>query len=68
VQGVLDLGNLVGTPWLLHGAWPGSSLTMVGGVGHGADEALAAQVVAATDRFAGGRGWAERCPVCAVSG
>lgn len=52
VQGVLDLGNLVGTPWLLHGAWPGSSLTMVDDAGHGAGDAVAARVVAATDGFA----------------
>ena len=34
VQGVLDLGNLVGTPWLLARALPHAELVMVPGEGH----------------------------------
>jgi len=29
VQGTLDLGNLIGTPWTLAAAWPGVELRMV---------------------------------------
>jgi proline iminopeptidase len=53
VQGSLDLINLVGTPWLLAAAWPGSELVLVDDAGHGGSEAQAAAIVAATDRFAG---------------
>jgi proline iminopeptidase len=52
VQGTLDLSNLIGTPWLLHAAWPGSELVLVGETGHGGSDALAAARVAALDRFA----------------
>ncbi|MDT0445787.1 prolyl aminopeptidase [Streptomyces johnsoniae] len=52
VQGVLDPGNLLGTPWELAHAWPGSELTMVGDSGHGRGPGLARALVAATDRFA----------------
>lgn len=51
VQGSLDLGNLVGTPWLLHAAWPGSELVMVDDAGHDTGDPMAAALVAATDRF-----------------
>jgi proline iminopeptidase len=56
VQGSLDLGNLLGTVWRLHHAWPGSELVVVGETGHetgtpGMTEAL----VAATDRYAARR-------------
>ncbi|MEZ4501723.1 MAG: prolyl aminopeptidase [Dehalococcoidia bacterium] len=55
VQGRLDLGNLVGTPWLLHEAWPGSELVMVDEAGHsGSASGIASALVEATDRF--GRG------------
>jgi proline iminopeptidase len=52
VQGRLDLGNLLGTPWQLAHAWPGSELIVVDDAGHnysapGIQEAL----VATTDRF-----------------
>jgi proline iminopeptidase len=52
VQGSLDLGNLLGTPWQLAHAWPGSELIVVDDAGHdysapGIQEAL----VATTDRF-----------------
>jgi len=52
-QGVLDTSNLVGTPWLLQQAWPGSELVMIEDVGH-TTSALSMQevLVGATDRFA----------------
>ncbi len=52
IQGSLDLINLVGTPWLLAGAWPGSELVLVDDAGHGGNQDLDAAIVAATDRFA----------------
>jgi proline iminopeptidase len=52
IQGSLDLVNLVGTPWLLAGAWPGSELVLVDDAGHGGNDALTAAIVTATDRFA----------------
>jgi proline iminopeptidase len=53
VQGRLDLGNLLGTVWRLHHAWPGSELVLVDDVGHDAGApAVAEALVAATDRFA----------------
>jgi proline iminopeptidase len=52
VQGTLDLGNLLGTPWELARAWPGSELMMVDDAGHGSGPGLAAAIVDATDRFA----------------
>ena len=51
VQGVLDLGNLVGTPWLLHQAWPASELWMVDQVGHDNGLPMVEALVDATDRF-----------------
>lgn len=53
VQGCLDPGNLLGTVWLLHQAWPGSELVLVDEVGHnpGAPGMVDA-LVAATDRYA----------------
>jgi len=55
VQGTLDLGNLLGTPWELARAWPGSELVMVDDAGHGSGPGLAAAIVDATDRFAARR-------------
>jgi proline iminopeptidase len=53
VQGVLDLGNLLGTPWELARAWPGSELSLVDDAGHGwGTPSMAEMLVAATDRFA----------------
>lgn len=54
VQGSLDFGNLLGTVWRLHHAWPGSELVVVDEAGHdagapGVQEAL----VTAADRYAG---------------
>lgn len=51
VQGVLDLGNLVGTPWLLHHAWPDSDLVLVDDVGHDNGAPMIRALVDATDRF-----------------
>ena len=53
VQGSLDFGNLLGTVWRLHQAWPGSELTVIDDVGHtmGATGVVDA-LVAATDRYA----------------
>jgi proline iminopeptidase len=52
VQGTLDLVNLVGTPWELAAAWPGSELVVIDDAGHGGNAALLSAIVAATDRFA----------------
>lgn len=53
IQGALDLGNLLGTPWQLAHAWPGSELLLVDDAGHNAgDPGIAETLVAATDRFA----------------
>ncbi|KDN19503.1 prolyl aminopeptidase [Amycolatopsis rifamycinica] len=53
VQGVLDTNNLVGTPWLLHHAWPGSELVLLDDVGHTVSAASMQDVlIGATDRFA----------------
>ncbi len=52
VQGSLDLGNLIGTPWLLAQAWPGSELTLIDDAAHdGGTDAMRGALVAATDRF-----------------
>ncbi|MFI1163708.1 prolyl aminopeptidase [Streptomyces sp. NPDC020801] len=52
VQGSLDLGNLLGTVWRLHHAWPDSELVVVDQAGHGPSvpEAVDA-LVAATDKY-----------------
>jgi proline iminopeptidase len=52
VQGSLDLGNLLGTPWELAHAWPGSELVMIDEAGHDfSDPGVQEALVAATDRF-----------------
>lgn len=52
VQGTLDLGNLIGTPWLLAQAWRHSELTLIEEAGHGgSDAALIDALVRATDHF-----------------
>lgn len=51
IQGVLDLSNLVGTPWLLHHAWPGSELQLIDDVGHDNGAPMVDALLAATDRF-----------------
>lgn len=55
LQGVLDLGNLLGTPWQLEAAWPGAELELVD-AGHRAAGGLAEAVVRATDHFRPHRG------------
>lgn len=52
VQGVLDLGNLLGTAWELERVWPGSELVLVDEAGHGGSANLDREIVRATDRFA----------------
>jgi proline iminopeptidase len=54
VQGSLDLGNLLGTPWELAHAWLGSELVTIDDTGHGGGDAMTEALVAATDRFAVG--------------
>ncbi|MGM1064458.1 prolyl aminopeptidase [Saccharothrix sp. Mg75] len=51
VQGVLDLGNLIGTPWRLAHAWPDAELIMIPHADHSGNDAMTAARVAATDRF-----------------
>lgn len=52
VQGGLELGNLLGTPWELAHAWPGSELVLVDGAGHSTSVAgMVDGLVSATDRF-----------------
>jgi proline iminopeptidase len=52
IQGNLDLINLVGTPWHLTAAWPGSELILIDEAGHGGSASLDSAIVRATDRFA----------------
>jgi proline iminopeptidase len=57
VQGSLDFGNLLGTVWRLHQAWPGSELVMIDEVGHNAGAAgVVDALVAATDKYAAAGG------------
>ncbi|MFJ2772776.1 prolyl aminopeptidase [Streptomyces sp. NPDC087300] len=52
VQGSLDFGNLVGTPWRLRAAWPDSELVLVDLAGHNAGATgVAGELVAVTDRY-----------------
>lgn len=52
VQGSLDFGNLLGTVWRLHHAWPDSDLVIVDEAGHDAGATGNDALVAATDRYA----------------
>jgi len=52
VQGVLDFGNLVGTPWELARAWPAAELIMVDAAHETHSSGMVEALVAATDRFA----------------
>ncbi|MFE9289848.1 prolyl aminopeptidase [Streptomyces olivaceus] len=54
VQGNLDFGNLLGTVWRLHHAWPDSELVLVDEAGHDAGAVGDEVLVAATDRYARG--------------
>ena len=51
VQGTLDLGNLVGTPWRLQVAWPGSELVMVDAAHETRSGGMVSALLEATDRF-----------------
>jgi proline iminopeptidase len=52
VQGVLDLGNLLGTVWELARVWSGVELVLVDDAGHDAsDSGVTEALVAATDGF-----------------
>ncbi len=51
VQGSLDVGNLLGTPWLLANAWPDCELVLIDDTGHGGGPAMSEAIVGATDRF-----------------
>jgi len=53
VQGSLDLGNLIGTPWELAYAWPGSELILIDQTGHGGSATMTDALISATDRFTG---------------
>jgi proline iminopeptidase len=55
VQGSLDLGNLIGTPWALADAWPGVELRMVDAAHEMRSAAMIDGLVEATDRFSGPR-------------
>ena len=52
VQGTLDLGNLIGTPWALAAAWPGVELRMVDAAHETRSAAMIDGLVEATNRFA----------------
>ncbi|MFI7497123.1 prolyl aminopeptidase [Streptomyces sp. NPDC049687] len=53
VQGSLDFGNLLGTVWRLHHAWPDSRLVVVDQAGHDASApGVVEALVAATDAYA----------------
>ena len=52
VEGNLDLGNLIGTPWLLERAWPGAELRMVDAGHETRSVGMVDALVEATDRFA----------------
>jgi hypothetical protein len=51
VQGTLDFNNLLGTPWELHRAWPGSELVMTKAGHDTSTPGVAEALVAATDKF-----------------
>ncbi|MFE9024072.1 prolyl aminopeptidase [Streptomyces sp. NPDC007808] len=53
VQGSLDFGNLLGTVWRLHHAWPRSELIVVDEAGHDAGApGMTEALIAATDKYA----------------
>jgi proline iminopeptidase len=51
VQGQLDLGNLIGTPFDLAHAWPDAELILLPQTAHGGSDAMTEARVAATDKF-----------------
>jgi proline iminopeptidase len=53
VQGTLDLGNLLGTPWQLTHAWPDSQLILIDNAGHNsATPTITDALTTATDHYA----------------
>lgn len=51
VQGMLDFNNLLGIPWRLHHAWPGSELVVTEAGHDTSTPGMAEALVAATDKF-----------------
>jgi proline iminopeptidase len=51
VEGTLDVGNLLGTPWLLAQAWPDGQLVLIDETGHGGGPQMTEALVAATDGY-----------------
>jgi proline iminopeptidase len=54
VNGRFDFQAPIANAWELKRAWPRAELVIVDDVGHGTDRGLGAELVRATDRFAGG--------------
>jgi len=52
VQGILDFGNLLGTPWELAAAWPAAALHLVDAAHETRSREMVERLVAATDAFA----------------
>ena len=52
VQGTLDLGNVIGTPWALAAVWPGAELRMVDAAHETGSTGMIDGLVEGTDRFA----------------
>jgi proline iminopeptidase len=55
VQGTLDLGNLIGTPWALATAWPSAELRVVDAAHETRSAAMIDGLIEATDSLAGHR-------------
>ena len=54
INGRFDFQAPIGNAWALKRAWPSADLVIVDEAGHGANPALVAELIAATDRFASG--------------
>lgn len=54
VQGTLDLGNLIGTPWELAAAWQAAELRLVDAAHATRSMAMVDAMIEATDRFSTG--------------
>jgi proline iminopeptidase len=54
VQGTLDLGSLLGTPWELADAWPDAALRLVDAAHEMQSSEMVDALIEATDRFGGG--------------
>jgi proline iminopeptidase len=52
INGRFDFQAPIANAWELKRAWPGAELVIVDDAGHGANPALTAELIAATDRFA----------------